>query len=162
MRTSADRTRPIIVAAIGAVAALALAVSPAAGTVAFDETTATGYVDKSDIEAAFAWREQTFQANARKLGFHLESVGSLTWDCVVDGSIVDVVADVNDSRPVEAVAIAGTGRRAPVSGFDLVGFGGSASVAASCASGSPANVTWSGTQTLFADLRSQSAAIWSR
>jgi hypothetical protein len=161
MRTSADRTRPIIVAAVVAVATLVLAASPALGVVAFDEATATGHVDKADIEAAFGWREQTFQANARKLSFHLETVGSLTWDCVVGGSTVGLVADVNASRPIYAVAVAGAGRRAPVSGFDLTGFNGSSSVGASCATGSPANVVWSGTDTLFADLRSQSAAIWS-
>jgi hypothetical protein len=161
MRTSADRTRPVIVAAIVAVATLVLVASPALGAVAFDETTATGHVDKADVEAAFGWREQTFQANARKLSFHLQSVGSLTWDCTVGGSTVGVVADVNARRPVDAVALAGAGRRAPVSGFDLTGFNGSSSGGASCSTGSPANVVWSGTDTLFADLRNQSAAIWS-
>jgi hypothetical protein len=161
MRTSADRTRPIIVAAVVAVASLVLAASPAVGAVAFDETSATGHVDKADVEAAFGWREQTFQANARKLSFHLQSVGSLSWDCAVGGSVVGLVADVDASRPVNAVALAGAGRRAPVSGFDLVGFNGSSSVGASCSTGSPTNVAWSGVDTLFADLRNQSAAVWS-
>jgi hypothetical protein len=160
MRTSADRTRHLAAAAIAAATGVLLLVTPALAAVSFDPTTGSGYVDKADVQAAFGWREQTFQANARKLSFHLETVGSLSWDCVVAGQTSTIVADVSDSRPVGSSVVAAGGRHGSVSGFDLTGFA-SAPISASCSSGAPANVSWSGQHVLYADSRSQSQPVWS-
>jgi hypothetical protein len=163
MRARQQAFRRVVAGIIGVAAAALVAASPALAAVSFDPATGTGHVDKADVEAAFGWREATFQANARKLSFHLESSASWTWDCTIDGQVVTIVSDQQASRAVGDVAT-GTGRHGGVSGFDLTGFAaasGAPTNPASCPSGSPANVHSASTETLFADLRSQARAIWS-
>jgi hypothetical protein len=161
MRTSPHVTRRVVAAVTAATTLLLVLAAPALGAVSFDPADATGHVDKADVLAAFGWREQTFQANARKVTFHLEVTGALSWDCVISGQTTTVVGDVAESRAVDAAAVTTGGRRGTVSGFDLTGYANGSPVGASCPSGSPANVTWSGQHVLYADLRNQSRAIWS-
>ena len=159
MRTPADRTRRVIRGVIAAAAALLVAAPTTLGAVTFDPSNGTGHLDRADVQSAFGWRDQTFAANARKVAFHLRSVGSLTWDCAA-GSLV---ADVDDSRAVDAHALGATSRRngLSVSGYDLTGFSGGSTSTAQCSSGAPTNVVWSGSRVLYADFRNQSAPVWS-
>jgi len=69
----------------------------AVASVSFDPATGTGYVDKTDVQAAFGWKEGTFQANARRLGFHAATFTAWTWECVISGESVTVTADLESS-----------------------------------------------------------------
>jgi len=161
MRTSPHLTTRLVAAVTAATTALLVVVGPALGAVSFDPADATGHVDKADVQAAFGWREQTFQANARKITFHVEVTGALSWDCVISGQTTTVVGDVAESRGVDAAAVGTGGRRGTVSGFDLTGYSAGAPAGPTCPSGSPANVTWSGHHVLYADIRNQSRSVWS-
>jgi len=137
-------------------------------TVTFDPATGTGYVDKADVQAAFGWKDQTFQANARKVSFHVVHVTSWTWDCLIDRESVTFVGDVQSSRAVEDEALGtAVGRTVrAVTGFDLNGFAGAASPApdsdpTSCPSSDPSNVSSGSSDVLYADFRGQSEPIWS-
>ena len=150
---------------LGALLAMA---GSAAATVTFDPATGTGYVDKTDVQAAFGWKDQTFQANAKKVRFHGVHVTSWTWDCLIGGESVTFVGDVQSSRAVELEALGtAVGRTVrAVTGFDLNGFAGGTSPApgsdpTSCPSGDPANVSSGSSDVLYADFRGQSEPIWS-
>lgn len=154
-----------IVVPLAVVGALLATAGTALATVSFDTATGTGYVAKADVQAAFGWKEQTFQANARKLSFHSERLTSWTWDCLIDGQLSTLTADEQISQAVDSAAV-GTAIRKntfSVTGFDLNGFSAVPSVgsAASCPSGDPSNVRNASTDVLYVDFRSQSEPIWS-
>ncbi len=137
-------------------------------TVTFDPAAGTGYVDKSDVQAVFGWRDQLFQANARKVSFHAVHVVSWTWDCPIDGELLTFVSDEQSSRTVEVEALGTTAGRTvrSVTGFDLTGFAGATPPASgtdptSCPSGDPSNVSSGTSDVLYVDFRGQSQRIWS-
>jgi hypothetical protein len=160
--------RPILAGALTAIVALAMSASIALGAVTFDPATAQGYVAKSDVQAAFSWKDQTVQANASRISFHLVQRVSASWSCVVNGVIQPMLAEFEATSPVASALATTPGKRGKpaLSGFSLTGFaagGGPASaIVPSCGSGSPANVTSGETDVLFADFQGQSRQIWSR
>jgi hypothetical protein len=151
-----------IVVPLALVGALFGSAGTALATVGFDPANGTGYVAKADVQAAFGWKEQTFQANARKLSFHSERLTSWTWECLIDGQLSTLTADEQVSQAVASVVV-GTAVRKSVTGFDLNGFSAVPSVgsAASCPSGDPSSVRGASTDVLYVDFRSQSEPIWS-
>jgi hypothetical protein len=154
-----------IVVPLVLVGALLATAGTALATVGFDPATGTGYVAKADVQAAFGWKEQTFQANARKLSFHFERLTSWTWDCLIDGHLSTLTADEQISQRVDSAVVATAVRKntMAVTGFDLTGFPAapSAGSAASCPSGDPSSVHGASTDVLYVDFRSQSEPIWS-
>jgi hypothetical protein len=154
-----------IIVPLALVGALFASAGTALAAVSFDPASGTGYVAKADVQAAFGWKEQTFQANARKLSFHSERLTSWTWDCLIDGQLATLTADEQTSQAVDS-AVVGTAVRKnsfSVTGFDLTGLAAAPSVggAATCPSGDPSNVRAASTDVLYVDFRSQSEPIWS-
>jgi hypothetical protein len=153
---------------LAAIVALAATASLAMAAVSFDPATAQGYVAKSDVQAAFGWKDQAVQANASRISFHLVQRISASWSCVVDGVIQSMLAESESTSLVASTVATSGGKRGrpAVSGFSLTGFaagGGPASaIVPSCGSGAPAGVTSSETDVLFADFQGQSRQIWSR
>ena len=147
------------------VGALLASAGTAIAAVSFDPASGTGYVAKADVQAAFGWPEQAFQANARKLSFHSERLTSWTWECLIDGQLSTLTADEQLSQGVDS-AVVGTPVRkngVAVSGFDLTGFSGAPAVGdvATCPSGDPSSVRGASSDVLYVDFRSQSEPIWS-
>ena len=144
--------------ALALVVGLALA-APVGATSTYDPATGTGFVSKADVEQAFGWKDQVFQANVRKVSFHAERLVSWSWDCQA-GSLT---ADATSSWTVDALPVGTTvgHRLTAVSGFSLTGPGAVASTdpPASCSSGNPSNVSSATTVVLFADFRGTSQAI---
>jgi len=153
---------------LAAIVALAATASLTLAAVTFDPSTARGYVAKSDVQAAFGWKDQAAQANASRISFHVVQRVSASWSCVVDGVVQPMLAEVESTSPVASALVTTAGKRGKpaLSGFSLTGFaagGGPASaIVPSCGSGSPADVTSGETDTLFADFQGQSRQIWSR
>ena len=148
-----------------AVAFVMVAAGIAVASVSFDPATGTGYVDKTDVQAAFGWKEGTFQANARRLGFHAATFTAWTWECVISGESVTVTADLESSWVVASEMVSTPGQRRSASGFNLTGLGAQLSSTsdanpASCPDGDPANVSSSTTDVLYVDLRSHSEVLW--
>ena len=148
-----------------AVAFVMVAAGIAVASVSFDPATGTGYVDKTDVQAAFSWKEGTFQANVRRVGFHAATFTSWTWECVIAGESVTVTADLESSWVVASEVVSTPGQRRSVSGFNLTGLGAqltstSDANPASCPDGDPANVGSSTTDVLYVDLRSHSEVLW--
>jgi len=148
--------------------ALLATTASALATVTFDPAEGTGYVDKADVQEAFGWKDQVFQANARKVSFHAVHVVSWTWDCQIDGELLTFVSDEQSSRTVEVEALGTTAGRTvrSATGFDLTGFAGATPPASggdptSCPSGEPSNVSSGFSDVLYVDFRSQSQPIWS-
>jgi len=161
------RPAPIAATLALLLGALLATAGSAVAAVAFDPATGTGYVGKADVQAAFGWKDQTFQANAKKVRFHAVHVTSWTWDCLIGGESVTFVGDVQSSRAVELEALGtAVGRTVrAVTGFDLAGFGDASPAPESdptgCPSGDPANVSSGSSDVLYADFRGQSEPIWS-
>ena len=154
-----------IIVPLGLVAVLLATAGTALATVGFDPANGTGYVAKEDIQAAFGWKEQTFQANARKLSFHSERLTSWTWDCLIDGQLTTLTADEQISQRVDS-AVVGTPVRKntfAVTGFNLNGFSAAPAVgsAATCPFGDPSSLQGASSDVLYVDFRSQSEPIWS-
>jgi len=153
---------------LAAIVALAATASLALAAVTFDPTTASGYVAKLDVQAAFGWKDQALQANAGRISFHVVQRATASWSCVVDGVVQQMVTDIEVASPVASVATTSPGKRnhPALSGFSLTGFaaggGPVTAIVPSCGSGSPANVTSGETDNLFADFQGQSRQIWSR
>jgi hypothetical protein len=151
-----------------AVAALVATAGVAMAAVSFDPATAQGYVAKSDVQAAFGWRDQAVQANASRISFHLVQRVSASWSCVVDGVVQPMVTDIEATSPVASAVTTTTGKRGrpALSGFSLTGFGAGggpvSAIVPSCGSGSPADFTIGETDVLFADFQGQSHQVWSR
>lgn len=154
-----------IIVPLAAVGVLLASAGSALATVGFDPANGTGYVAKADVQAAFGWKEQTFQANARKLSFHSERLTSWTWECLIDGQLSTLTADEQLSQKVASTVVGTAVRKntVAVTGFDLHGFSAAPSVgsAASCPSGDPSSVHGASTDVLYVDFRSQSEPIWS-
>jgi hypothetical protein len=154
-----------IVVPLALVGALFVSAGTTLAAVTFDPGSGTGYVAKADVQAAFGWKEQAFQANARKLSFHSERLTSWTWECLIDGQLSTLTADEQVSQAVASAAVGTPVRKNSfsVSGFDLNGFSATPSVggAASCPSGDPSSVRSASTDVLYVDFRSQSEPIWS-
>jgi hypothetical protein len=160
--------RPVLAGGLAAIVALAATASLTLAAVTFDPATAQGYVGKADVQAAFGWKDQAVQANASRISFHVVQRLSASWSCVVDGVIQGMLAEVESTSPVASTVATSGGKRGrpAISGFSLTGFaagGGPASaIVPSCGSGTPADVTSSETDVLFADFQGQSRQIWSR
>ncbi len=158
MKLDGRLARAASIVTFGLIAVLVTA-APAAATSTFDPATGTGYVDKADVQQAFGWKDQVFQANVRKVTFHAEQVVSWSWDC--QGSTL--TADAPTSWSVGSFPIGSTHGRwvAAVSGFTLTGPGvvASSDPVASCASGDPSNVSSATTVILYADFRDESQAV---
>jgi hypothetical protein len=154
-----------VVVPLALVGALFVTAGTALATVGFDPATGTGYVAKEDVQAAFGWKEQAFQANARKLSFHSERLTSWTWECLIDGQLATLTADEQVSLAVESTLVGTAVRRngIAVTGFDLTGFAATLSVSdtASCPTGDPSNVRGASSDVLYVDFRTQSEPIWS-
>jgi hypothetical protein len=160
--------RPILAGALIAFVALATSAGLAVAAVTFDPATAQGYDAKSDVQTAFGWKDQTVQANAGRISFHLVQRVSASWSCVVDGVVQPMLAEIESTSPVASALVTTASKRGKpaLSGFSLTGFaagGGPASaIVPSCGAGSPADVTGGETDVLFADFQGQSRQIWSR
>lgn len=154
-----------ILVPVALVGVLLASAGSALATVGFDPASGTGYVAKADVQAAFGWKEQAFQANARKLSFHSERLTSWTWDCLIDGQLSTLTADEQISQRISSTVVGTAVRRngVAVTGFDLTGFSAAPAVgdAASCPSGDPSSVRGSSTDVLYVDFHSQSEPIWS-
>jgi hypothetical protein len=154
-----------IVIPLALVGALFAATGTALATVGFDPATGTGYVAKADVQAAFGWKDQAFQANARKLSFHSERLTSWTWDCLIDGQLATLSADEQISQKVDSAVVGTAVRRNTfaVTGFNLTGFSAAPAVAsaATCPAGDPSSVQGASTDVLYVNFRSQSEPIWS-
>jgi hypothetical protein len=154
-----------IVVPFALVGALFATAGTVVAAVAFDPASGTGYVAKADVQAAFGWKEQAFQANARKLSFHSERLTSWTWECLIDGQLATLTADEQISQAVDSTVVGTAVRKNAfsVSGFDLTGFSAIPSTggAVTCPSGDPSNVRGASTEVLYVDFRSQSEPIWS-
>jgi hypothetical protein len=160
-RFAARFAAPLALAVATVVATAGIAVA----SVSFDPATGTGYVDKADVQAAFGWKEGTFQANVRRVGFHAATYTSWTWDCVIGGESVSVTADLESSWVVASEVVSTPGQRRSASGFNLTGLGAQLSSTsdanpASCPDGDPTNVSSSTTDVLYVDLRSHSEVLW--
>jgi hypothetical protein len=164
MRTHDPRVnRAILALAVGLAAVLVSATSVLA-TATFDPATGTGLVDKADVEATYGWNDHQFQANARKVSFHAERLGSWSWDCPGDGGS-GLTADSDATSDVGSTALGtAVGKRlTAITGFSLngPGLGTASTTPATCGSGDPANVSSSFTDLLWADFRGDSRVVWS-
>jgi hypothetical protein len=153
---------------LAAIVALATSASLAVAAVTFDPATAQGYVAKSDVQAAFGWKDQAVEANASRISFHLVQRVTASWSCVVDGVVQQMVTDIEATSAVASALTTTAGKhgRPALTGFSLTGFaaggGPVTAIVPSCGSGSPENVTSGETDVLFADFQGQSRQIWSR
>ncbi|SRR5260221_9871142 len=160
--------KPMLAGVIAAFVTLAATASLTLAAVTFDPATAHGYAAKSDVQAAFGWKDQTVQANASRISFHVIQQVSASWSCVVDGVVQPMLAEVETTSPVASALVTTAGKRGrtSVTGFSLIGFGAGggplSAIVPSCGSGSPSNVTPGETDILFADFQGQSRQIWSR
>ena len=162
MHNRLTRTVLFLVLTLGALLATT---GSALATVNFDPETGTGYVDKADVQGAFGWKDQTFQANARKLEFRTVHLVSWTWECLIGGEAVTFVTDQQFSREVDSTTVGTLVRKnlVSVTGVTLTGFTASSDSGspASCPSGDPVNVTSGTSAVLYVDFRNQSEPIWS-
>lgn len=138
---------------------------PSRAELTFNPSAGTGYVAKADVQVAFGWKDGTFQANARRLGFHSARYTAWSWECVVDGDVVTLQADQQSSWALGSEIVVTTAGRRAVSGFQLTGLGAQLSSTsdaypAICPAGEPANVQAVSTDVLYVDLRGRSEVLW--
>jgi hypothetical protein len=138
----------------------------ALAVVTFDPSSGQGYVDRSDVQQAFGWRNGTFVANARNVTFRAVHRTTWSWTCTIDGHDQQLVTDTETSVQVGAT-IRGTTRKGAVTsitGYALTGPGAPQSSAspAACPAGAPSAVSSGALDILLAEYGGVSAAVWSR
>src|SRR5215212_3442046 len=103
-RTRGGRGIASVALALAALSSL-IGTGLVSAAVAYDPSVGRGHIDKSDVQAAFGWKEGTFQANSRRVTFHAYHRAGWTWTCTIDGKEQQMTTDVELSLGVDAAAL---------------------------------------------------------